>query len=131
MFPLERFDPYSDLEAMAQMKLNTLEKDGIVVLEPKGKIMGGPDATILHDKLHEYIQQGKKKVVIDMSKVEWMNSTGLGILISGLTTLRNNQGELRLANVTGKIQSLLTITKLITVFEAFDSVEDAVKSFQD
>jgi len=113
------------------MKLSALEKNGVVVLEPKGKIMGGPDATILHDKLHEFIENGKKKVVIDMAKVEWMNSTGLGILISGLITLRNNRGELRLANVTGKIQSLLTITKLITAFEAFYSVEAAVKSFQD
>ncbi|SYZ73868.1 Anti-sigma factor antagonist [Candidatus Zixiibacteriota bacterium] len=111
------------------MKLNHYEKDGIAILEPKGKIMGGPDATLLHDQLHEFIEKGKKKVVVDMAQVEWMNSTGLGILISGLTTLRNNHGELKLANITGKIQSLLTITKLITVFEAFDSVEDAVKSF--
>jgi anti-sigma B factor antagonist len=111
------------------MKLLDSERDGVSVLEPKGKIMGGPDATILHEKLHELIEQGKKKVIIDLSKVEWMNSTGLGILISGLTTLRNNEGELKLANVTDKIQSLLTITKLVTVFEAFDSVEDAVKSF--
>jgi anti-sigma B factor antagonist len=111
------------------MKLSDFEENGVAVLEPKGKIMGGPDATILHDKLHEFIEKGVKKVVVDMSKVEWMNSTGLGILISGLTTIRNNQGDLKLANVTGKIQSLLTITKLITVFEAFDSVEEAIKSF--
>jgi anti-sigma B factor antagonist len=91
--------------------------------------MGGPDATVLHDQLHDFIAQNKKKVVIDLSKVEWMNSTGLGILISGLTTLRNNGGELKLASVTEKIQSLLTITKLITVFENFDNVDDAVKSF--
>jgi len=58
-----------------------------------------------------------------------MNSTGLGILISGLTTLKNNGGELKLANVTDKIQSLLTITKLVTVFEAYDSTEEALKSF--
>jgi len=111
------------------MKLTTREDQGVVILEPKGKIMGGPDATVLHDQLHELINQNKKKVVIDLSKVEWMNSTGLGILISGLTTLRNNGGELKLACVTDKIQSLLTITKLITVFENFDSIEEAVKSF--
>lgn len=111
------------------MKLTSREESGIVVLEPKGKIMGGPDATILHDQLHELIGQGKRKVVIDLSRVEWMNSTGLGILISGLTTLRNNGGELKLARVTDKIESLLTITKLITVFENFDEVDEAVKSF--
>jgi anti-sigma B factor antagonist len=111
------------------MKLTSRERDDVMVLEPKGKIMGGPDATALHDQLHEFIDQNKKKVVIDLAKVDWMNSTGLGILISGLTTLRNNGGELKLANVTEKIQSLLTITKLITVFECYDSVEDSVASF--
>jgi len=112
------------------MKLTSREESGVVVIEPKGKIMGGPDATMLHDLLHDLINQNKKKVVIDLSKVEWMNSTGLGILISGLTTLRNNGGELKLAKVTDKIESLLTITKLITVFENYDSVEEAVKSFK-
>jgi len=112
------------------MKLTSQEIKDVVVLEPKGKIMGGPDATLLHDQLHDFIDQNKKKVVIDLGKVDWMNSTGLGILISGLTTLRNNGGELKLANVTDKIQSLLTITKLITVFECFNSVDEAVASFK-
>ena len=111
------------------MKLTDRLANDVVVLEPKGKIMGGPDATMLHDKLHDYIDQDKKKVVIDLSKVEWMNSTGLGILISGLTTMRNNGGELKLAGITDKIESLLTITKLITVFENFDTVDQAIESF--
>lgn len=112
------------------MKLSDRIENEIVILEPKGKIMGGPDASLLNDKIHEYIENNRKKVVVDLSKVEWMNSTGLGILISGYTRLRNHQGVLKLANVTDKIQSLLTITKLVTVFETFDSVEDAIKSFK-
>ena len=112
------------------MKLSSRDENGIVILEPKGKIMGGPDATLLHDQLHDFIDKNMKKVIIDLSKVEWMNSTGLGILISGLTTLRNNGGELKLACVTEKIESLLTITKLITVFDSYDSVEEALKSFK-
>ncbi|RKX28902.1 MAG: anti-sigma factor antagonist [Candidatus Zixiibacteriota bacterium] len=112
------------------MRLADREQDGVIVLEPKGKIMGGPDATLLHDKLHEIIEAGKKKVVIDLSKVDWMNSTGLGILISSYSTLRKSDGELKLANVTEKIQSLLTITKLVTVFDAHDSVEEAISSFK-
>ena len=59
-----------------------------------------------------------------------MNSTGLGILISSYTTLRNNQGELKLANVTDKIRSLLTSTKLVTVFDSYDSVEQAVNALK-
>ncbi len=112
------------------MRLSDRELDGIVILEPKGKIMGGPDATLLHDKLHEIIEAGKKRVVIDLSQVDWMNSTGLGILISTLTTLRNNDGELKLANVTEKIKSLLVITKLAPVFDSFDTIDDAVKAFK-
>ena len=112
------------------MKLSDREMNSIVILEPRGKIMGGPDASLLHDRLYELIENDKKRIVIDLAGVEWMNSTGLGILISSYTTLRNHQGELKLANVTDKIRSLLTITKLVTVFEAHDSVEAAVQSFK-
>ena len=110
------------------MKLSDRIEGDVVILEPKGKIMGGPDASLLHDKLYEYIEQDRKKVVIDLAKVDWMNSTGLGILISGYTTLRNHDGQLKLVNVTEKIHSLLTITKLVTVFEAYDSLDEAMKS---
>ena len=113
------------------MKMTDREQDGVIILEPKGKIMGGPDASLLHDKLHEIMDQGKRHVVIDLARVDWMNSTGLGILISSYTTLRNNSGELKLANVTDKIQSLLTITKLVTVFDAHDSVDEAVGAFKN
>ena len=111
------------------MKLNHREENGIVVIEPKGKIMGGPESTELHDLLHDLIEQGKLKVIIDLGKVDWMNSTGLGLLISGLTTLRKSEGELKLANVTDKIQSLLTITKLVTIFKSYDTIEEAIQSF--
>lgn len=111
------------------MKLSDRLQDDVVILEPKGKIMGGPDASLLQDKLYEYIEKKQINVVVDLAGVEWMNSTGLGILISGYTTLRKNNGELKLANVTDKIQSLLIITKLVKVFDAHDSVDAAVKSF--
>ena len=113
------------------MRLSDRIENGIVIMEPKGKIMGGPDATLLHDKLHEYLENDQRQIVIDLAKVEWMNSTGLGILISGYTSLKNHNGALKLANVTDKIQSLLTITKLITVFDTYDSVEDAIASFSN
>ena len=111
------------------MKLTEKEIEGVVVLELSGKIMGGPDASLLNDKLHELVEAGKIKVVVDLGKVNWMNSSGLGILIGALTTIRNNKGELKLANVTERIKSLFIITKLITVFESFDSVDEAVESF--
>jgi anti-sigma B factor antagonist len=111
------------------MQLSETENNGVAILMPSGKIMGGPDATILREKIHDLVKGGKLNVVIDLARVDWMNSNGLGILIAGMTTLRDNLGDLKLANVTEKVQSLLTITKLITVFEAYDSVDDAVASF--
>jgi anti-sigma B factor antagonist len=111
------------------MKLSHREANEVVIIEPKGKIMGGPESTELHDLLHQLIDDGKNKVVIDLAKVDWMNSTGLGLLISGLTTLRKSGGELKLASVTEKIQSLLTITKLVTIFKSYDTVDEAINSF--
>ena len=112
------------------MKLSDRVENGVAILEPAGKIMGGSDATLLHERLHEHIDKGVKKVVIDLSGVDWVNSTGLGILISGLTTIKSNGGQLKLANVTEKIKSLLTITKLVTVFDSHDTVESALSSFE-
>lgn len=112
------------------MTITEKEERGIVVLELAGKIMGGPDAGLLNDKLHELIDQKRTKIIVDLARVDWMNSSGLGILIGGLTTIRNNQGELKLANVTERIQSLLMITKLMTVFESYDSLDKAVASFK-
>lgn len=111
------------------MKMSVNEHEQVVVFEFKGKIMGGPDAVIFQDTLKNYIGEGMLKFVIDLKKVDWMNSSGLGILISGLTTVRNANGELKLARATEKISSLLMITKLITVFESYESVEDALMSF--
>lgn len=111
------------------MKLSHREEGSVTIIVPKGKIMGGPESTALHDLLHELIKNDRKSIVIDLGKVDWMNSTGLGLLISGLTTLKKADGELKLANVTEKIQSLLTITKLVTVFKSFDTVDEAISSF--
>jgi len=111
------------------MKMIESESGGVVILELSGKIMGGPDATLLNDKLHELIEAGKVKIVANLKGVNWMNSSGLGILIGGLTTMRNNGGDLKLANITDRIQSLLMITKLLTVFESFDTIDQAIESF--
>jgi anti-sigma B factor antagonist len=110
------------------MKFEDSLQDDIVVFNVSGKIMGGEETTKFHGKMHEYIQRNKKNVVIDLAKVEWMNSVGLGMLISALTTVKNSGGRLVLTNIT-KIESILTITRLITVFEHYDSRDDALKSF--
>jgi anti-sigma B factor antagonist len=112
------------------MSFNVQERYNCVVIEFKGDVMGGPIAVELNQKLHELIDAQKKNVVVDLSRVKFMNSSGLGMLIGGLTTMRNAGGDLRIANATDKIESLLIITKLITVFQHFKSVEEAVKSYE-
>ena len=111
------------------MKIKTREQYNAVVIELKGNVMGGPEAQEFNDLLHKMIDEGKKNLVVDLASVKFMNSSGLGMLISGFTTMKNGQGMLKLANATEKIESLLVITKLITIFEHFESVDEAVNSF--
>ncbi|MEQ9309636.1 MAG: STAS domain-containing protein [Balneolaceae bacterium] len=113
------------------MSFNTTERYGSVVIEFKGNVMGGPDAVSLNEKLHELIDAEKTNIVVNLSKVKFMNSSGLGMLIGALTTMRKSGGDLRIANATDKIQSLLVVTKLITVFKHFNSVEEAVESYNE
>jgi anti-sigma B factor antagonist len=112
------------------MKLSDRRENEITILELKGNIMGDQDGTLFYDKLQDLIKQNRKKVLLDLSKVDWINSRGLGILISGLTTMRHHDGELKLAAVAEKVKSLLTLTRLITAFESYDTVEEAIGSFE-
>lgn len=111
------------------MKIKTDEKYEAVVIQLKGNVMGGDDTKDFNDILHKYIDEGKLNIVVDLAEVKFMNSSGLGMMIGGLTTMKKANGNLKLARVTDKIESLLIITKLITIFEFFESVDEAVKSF--
>jgi len=99
------------------MNYSVAEKEGIVIIFLTGKIMGGPEATEIKDKVNQLLDEKKYKIIIDLKNVEWMNSSGLGILIDALTVLKNNKGALKLINVSDRIKNLLKITKLNTVFE--------------
>lgn len=112
------------------MKITQSEAYNAVIIELKGNVMGGPEAAELNTTLHKLLEEEKKNVIVDLASVKFMNSSGLGMLIGGLTTMKNGGGDLKLANATEKIQSLLIITKLITIFEHFESVEAAVESYK-
>lgn len=107
----------------------TTQSDEIVLIEFDGNLLGGPDAVKLNEELHKLIDEGKNKVVAGLENVSFMNSSGLGMLIGGMTTLRKAGGDLRLAGANEKINKLLTITKLISVFQHFDTAEEAAGSF--
>lgn len=111
------------------MRVKTSEKYNAVVIGLKGNVMGGDDTKDFNELLHKQIDAGKKNIVVDLGDVKFMNSSGLGMLIGGLTTMKKAEGALKLARVTDKIESLLIITKLITIFEHYKTLDEAVNSF--
>jgi len=111
------------------MKIKYTERYEAVVIELKGNVMGGDDTKEFNELLHKLIDEGKKHVVVDLADVKFMNSSGIGMLISGLTTMKKAEGSMKLSGATDKIESLLVITKLITIFETFDNIDKAIGSF--
>ncbi len=111
------------------MTIDVNEQDGVVVIALAGKIMGGPEAGQLNDQINKLIDERKMKIIIDLGGVEWMNSSGLGILIGTVTTLKNNDGQLVLTRVSDRILNLLKITKLVSVFDIAQDTEDALQRF--
>ena len=111
------------------MKIQERMEGQTAVLTIKVKLMGGPDMQELHDHIKGLINDGCRRVVIDLGKVKWLNSSGLGALMGAMTTLRGVEGDLKLANTSDKIQSLLMITKLLSIFETYESVDEALAAF--
>lgn len=107
------------------MKIKEKIENHVAVLTLSGKMMGGPETTQLHDYIRNLINDKITKVVIDLGDVKWMNSSGMGVLMACMTTLKNADGQLALARVSEKVNSLLIITQLIKVFNTFDTVDRA------
>lgn len=102
----------------------------VAVLTFKGNMMGDPDTKEIRDKIYSLLEEGFTKIVLDMGQVKWVNSAGLGALIAAMTSVKNKNGEMKLARVTDKVESLFAITQLIKVFKTYESVERAVASFK-
>ena len=113
------------------MKIKEKIENHVAILTLSGKMMGGPETTSLHDHIRGLVNDGITKVVIDLSGVKWINSSGLGVLMAVMTTLKNAGGMMKLANITEKVESLLMITQLMRIFETYDSVERAVASLTE
>lgn len=112
------------------MALKEEMKAGVAILELSGKLMGAPETVEVHQRVKDLVANGVKKMVIDLGKVTWMNSSGIGALMSSLSTVRNAEGELKIARATEKVKSLFMITKIITTFDHYDSIEEALASFK-
>ena len=101
----------------------------VMVLELSGKIMGGPDHEKFQNEIKTLIAEGSVDILLNMAKVNWVNSTGLGILVSAFHTLKKNGGQLKIACVSDRIDNILNVTQLKLVFETFTDCDQALASF--
>jgi len=108
------------------MKFTDSLEGKVAVFELSGKIMGGEDTTMFYGRIRENINNNIKNVLLDLKDVIWINSIGLGMLISTMTTIRNAGGKLVLVNITA-VESLLSLTRLISVFDTANNREDGMK----
>jgi anti-sigma B factor antagonist len=111
------------------MKIHREDSGEVTIIRLNGKLMGGPDADHFQGLIKELVEEDRRKILVDMGKVSWVNSTGLGILISGYTTLKNAEGTFKLVGVNKRIDQIFMVTKLHTIFEAFEEEASALASF--
>ena len=111
------------------MKISRADKDGVVVLQVSGKLMGGPDADAFDQQLKQVLGEGQRKILVDLGDVSWVNSTGLGILIAGHTQVSRAGGEMKLCKVSRRVESILMVTRLNMIFESYADESQALASF--
>ena len=111
------------------MKSSTRQVDGVTIVDLSGRITLGEGSTMLRDIVRDMIAKGNKKILLNLGDVTYIDSSGIGELVSAFTTVRNGGGELKLLNLTKKVHDLLQITKLYTVFDIKDDEAAAIQSF--
>ena len=114
---------------MAHLTISERESGGVTVLDLSGKITIGEGSVQLREKVRGLLEQGKKNILVNLGGVDYVDSSGIGELVSCYTTTKNQGGHLKLLSLTKKIKDLLQITKLLTVFETYDDESEAVASF--
>jgi len=116
-------------QAEAGLKIDEDIRDNVAILTISGALMSGPEVSEFHEHIKRLVKDGIVNVVADFSKVKWFGSSMLGVMTASLTTLRNEGGDLRLTGITKKIESILMVTQLASIFRTVDTVERAVASF--
>jgi anti-sigma B factor antagonist len=111
------------------MKIDTRTVGDVHILDCSGKITLGEGTMAIRNTVREVLKNGGRKIVLNLSEVNYIDSSGIGELVSTYTTVTNQGGKLKLLNLTKKIQELLQITKLLTVFSVYDNEQKAVSSF--
>lgn len=111
------------------MKVSTRQVDGVTILDLSGRITLGEGSVQLRDGVRDLLAKGQKHILLNLADVNYIDSSGIGELVSAYTTVRNQGGELKLLNLTKKVHDLLQITKLYTVFDVKDDEASAIASY--
>lgn len=112
------------------MKIHEKMEGDVLVISLSGKVIGGPELMNVKTAFENAVNQDIDKVLLDLGKVSWMDSSGLGVIVSGHTTLSRAGGALKVLNATKKIRELFIITKLITIFDTYSDDQEALASFE-
>ncbi len=111
------------------MKASSRQVDGVTIVDLSGRITLGEGSVVLRDTVKDLSTQGQKKILLNLGNVTYIDSSGIGELVSAYTSVRNSGGELKLLNLTKKVHDLLQITKLYTVFDIQDDEASAISAF--
>ncbi len=115
---------------MSSVKISTRQVDGVTILDMSGRITLGEGSVQLRDAVRDLLGKGQKHILLNLGDVTYIDSSGIGELVSAFTTAKNQGGELKLLNLTRKVHDLLQITKLYTVFDVKDDEASAIASFK-
>lgn len=111
------------------MKIESRAVSGVTILDIHGKVTLGEGSAAIRGKVAELLNEGNKNILLNLGDVSYVGSSGIGELVSSFTTVSNQGGQLKLLNLTKKLEELLAITKLLTVFDSYDDEQKAVESF--
>jgi anti-sigma B factor antagonist len=115
---------------MAELEVKERQAGDVTILDLNGSVRMGEGAIALRNAIRSLVEQGKKKILLNLGAVKNVDSSGIGELIANYTTISRDGGQLKLLNLTEKIQNLLVITKLLTVFDSYDNEAEALNSFK-
>src|SRR5499427_2645500 len=111
------------------MKISTRQVDGVTILDLGGRITLGEGSVQLRDSVRDLLAKGQKKILLNLGEVNYIDSSGIGELVSAFTTVTNSGGQLKLLNLNKRVKDLLQITKLYTVFDVHEDEAAAIRSF--
>ena len=111
------------------MKIDERTIGGVTVLDMKGKMLIGEGDELLREKINSLVEGGKSKILLNLANVPYVDSAGLGEIVRCYTTVSRSKGSLKLVNLTKRLHDLLSITKLLTIFDTFEHEDEAIKSY--